>query len=77
MFKVIAPIEKKDGGTHWLRVGTGYANKDQSVNLYLDAIPFNHKLQIRELDEEDLAAMRGKRKDDTASPGRALNELPF
>jgi hypothetical protein len=76
MFKVISPIEKKTGGTYWMRVGTGFANKDQSVNVYLDAMPFNHTLQIREMDEEDFAAMR-KRKDESGAPQRALNEIPF
>ena len=74
MYKVVSPIERKDGTTFWMRVGTGYPNKDQSVNVYLDAMPFNHKFQLREMDEEDFAPR--KRKDDGA-PQRALNEIPF
>ena len=82
MFKVISPIEKKDGTTFWMRVGTGFPNKDQSINLYLDAIPFNHTLQIREMDEEDLAP-RGRKRDGAASPGTGAgdgagaSDLPF
>ena len=75
MFKVISPIEKKDGSTFWMRVGTGYPNKDQSINLYLDAIPFNHKLQLREVDDEDLAPRGRKREDGAARPAPA--DLPF
>jgi len=52
-FKVISPIEKKDGGTFWMRVGTAYVNKDDSINVYLDAMPKNFQLQLRELTEED------------------------
>ncbi len=53
MFKVIAPIEKKGGGTYWLSVGRGFPNKDDSINVYLDACPKDMKFQIREMTEED------------------------
>jgi hypothetical protein len=55
MFKVLCPVEKADGSTsHWIRCGTAFPNKDQSINLYLDVFPKNGKLQMRELDEDDL-----------------------
>jgi hypothetical protein len=60
MYKVISPIEKKGGGTYWMRVGSAYTNRDDSINLYLDAVPVpngkssRYELQIRELTEEDL-----------------------
>ncbi len=58
MFKILCPIEKKDGGgTYWMRLGTAYPNRDQSINLYLDALPNNGRLQLREMDEEDLRRM--------------------
>lgn len=58
-FKVLAPIEKTDGGTWWMRVGSAFENKDMSLNLHLYALPTatkngEIKLQIRELTEEDL-----------------------
>lgn len=54
MFKVMAPIPKKDGGHWWMRCGTAHVNKDESINVYLDAIPRDMKFTLRELDEEDL-----------------------
>lgn len=54
MFKVLSAIDKRDGGTFWMRVGSGYTNRDNSVNIYLDVIPKTFQLQLRELDEEDL-----------------------
>jgi hypothetical protein len=60
MYKVLSPIEKKGGGTYWMRLGVGYTNRDDSLNLYLDAMPptngksNRYELQIRELTEEDL-----------------------
>lgn len=75
MFKVLCPIERKDGTTFWLRVGSGFPNKDQSVNLYLDVLPANGKLQLRELDEEDLKP-KPRRGEDGVAP-RAAEPLPF
>lgn len=81
MFKVLCPIERKDGSTHWMRIGSGFPNKDQSVNVYLDVLPANLKLQLRELDEEDLQP-RAKRSGGSASgsgdaPRDDAGALPF
>ena len=58
MYKVISPVEKKGGGTYWMRIGSAFTNKDESINLYLDAMPVPNgrtfNLQIRELNDEDL-----------------------
>ncbi len=52
--KVLSPIAGKDGNkTFWARAGTAYENKDGSINIYLDLLPTNGKLQLRELDEPD------------------------
>lgn len=56
MFKVITAIEKRNGEKFWTRCGTGFTNKDDSINLYLDVIPAGQKefmLQLREMTEED------------------------
>ncbi len=61
MYKVLTPILKRDGqGTWFMKIGSAFTNKDDSINLYLDAIPVGvapgkgMTLQIRELDENDL-----------------------
>jgi len=56
MYKVLSPIEKRGGGHYWMRMGSAYRNKDNSINVYLDAIPkgSDWKFTLRELDEEDL-----------------------
>ena len=33
----------------WVRVGTAFVNRDGSLNVYLDSLPLNGKLHIREL----------------------------
>ena len=58
-FKVLAIMPKSDGsGDYFTRIGTGFENKDSSINLYVDLVPVangkNIKLQVRELDENDL-----------------------
>jgi len=86
IFKVLCPVER-NGKTHWLRVGSAFPNKDDSINLYLDALPVNQKLQIRELDEDDLrdrdgvARRRGEPRSGGLSAdgaaGASSDDLPF
>jgi hypothetical protein len=59
-YKVLAAIPKYDGnGEWWMKIGIGFTNRDESINLILDAVPTHMtkglRLQIRELDAEDLA----------------------
>ena len=68
--KVLCPLEKKDGKTYWMRIGAAFVNKDGSLNVYLDAMPRNGKLYIRELDQDD-SKSRGPRKE------APLDALPF
>ena len=37
--------EKKD---RWTRIGIGFVNRDNSINVILDAVPLNGRLQIRD-----------------------------
>ncbi|MDB4954573.1 MAG: hypothetical protein JWO36_2142 [Myxococcales bacterium] len=55
MYKVISPIEKKGGGTFWMRTGSAFTNKDDSINVYVDVVPKNYQFQLRELTEEELS----------------------
>jgi len=47
---VFAIIEKPGGRSVWMKVGIAFTNSDQSLNIYLDAIPFDRKLQVRDED---------------------------
>ena len=64
-FKVISPIERPNGGgTWWMRCGNAFTNKDESINVYLDALPLGMKevkLQLRELTEDELRERAEKR----------------
>lgn len=35
-------------GTVWVRIGTAFVNKDESLNVWLDALPIDGKLHCRE-----------------------------
>lgn len=67
MFKVISPVEKRGGGKWWMRCGSGFLNKDESINIYLDALPLGGSrnegvtLQLRELTEDELRERAEKR----------------
>ncbi|HUS30335.1 MAG TPA: hypothetical protein VMZ53_17625 [Kofleriaceae bacterium] len=68
MFKVISPIDKRDGSKFWMRCGVGYRNKDESINMYIDALPVNANkdgrpltLQLREVTEEEMRERSEKR----------------
>lgn len=64
MYKVICPVEMKDGGTYWMRLGSGFDNKDNSINVYLNAMPLGQKevkLQIREMTADEMRERAEKR----------------
>ena len=73
MYKVLSMIPKKDGGTYWMRTGSAFTNKDDSINVILDALPRGEwKFQLRELDEEDLRKRESYRSSQPAGPPGAL-----
>ena len=37
----------------WTRIGIGFVNRDSSINVVLDAIPLNGRLQIRDRRPKD------------------------
>ena len=48
MKAVYTVIEKGPGKSFWVRIGAGFTNRDGSMNLHLDALPVNGKLQVRD-----------------------------
>lgn len=56
MFKVLSPVEGKNGKTFWMRIGSAFTNRDGSTNVYLNAYPTSGKLQIRAFDERDASS---------------------
>ena len=44
--------DKNKEKSFWTKVGSAFPNKDGSTNIYLNALPVNGKLQLRERREE-------------------------
>jgi len=84
--KVLCPIQsaKDDKKTVWRSLGIAFENRDGSINVYLDVLPINGKLQLREFDEDDRRVGEGTRFPAQVGPGftdpasaSASGELPF
>ncbi|MCC6806771.1 MAG: hypothetical protein IT381_05070 [Deltaproteobacteria bacterium] len=45
-YEVFTVIERNNK-SYWSKLGRGYLNKDGSINVFLDALPVNGRLQIR------------------------------
>jgi len=48
-YAVFTIVEVEDKA-YWRRVGNGYLNRDGSYNLYLEALPINGRLHMREVE---------------------------
>ncbi len=56
-------------GTVWVRCGIAFLNKDDSMNLYLDVLPKEGRLHIREaVDRRDLGGAAGTYEAPTGEP---------
>ena len=63
-WKAVYTIVERQGAekkSYWVRIGSAFVNKDQSLNVKLDAMPVNGALHIREVDEEELERARARR----------------
>jgi len=58
MHAVYTVVPKPEGKDLWLRVGSAFPNRDGSLTVFLDAVPINGRLQIREYQPRDGASTR-------------------
>jgi len=53
MMQVYTIVERQGmDKSFWVKVGACFPNRDGSLNVYLDALPTNGRLQIRERNDE-------------------------
>lgn len=90
-FKILAEVPRYDGnGTFLLKIGTGFENRDASINGFLESLPLaafspkGIKIQIRELDARDLekreqyrATSTGRTLEPSGGASAASEPLPF
>lgn len=59
-WKVVYTVAERSGGRrHWVRIGVAFVNRDQSLNVRLDAIPVNGQMHIRDAATRELTSGRG------------------
>jgi hypothetical protein len=58
MQAVYTVVPKPEGRDLWLRIGSAFPNRDGSLTVYLDAVPTNGRLHIREYQPRDGASAR-------------------
>ncbi|MBK8170433.1 MAG: hypothetical protein IPK60_08820 [Sandaracinaceae bacterium] len=65
-YKVVYTIveRQRDGKKYWLRIGAGFENRDGSINIYLDAMPTNGTLQLRDHQSGDDTRKNGRGSED-------------
>jgi hypothetical protein len=58
---VVYTIVEKPGTDKgfWAKIGSAWVNRDQSINIQLDALPVNGKLHVREPPERPEIQPRG------------------
>lgn len=52
--KDVYTITEREGEEkkYWTKIGIGFVNRDNSINVVLDAVPTNGRLHIRERQKE-------------------------
>jgi hypothetical protein len=60
-WKAVYTVVERGPRKFWLRIGTAFVNKDQSLNVRLDASPTNGLLHIRESEPRELFDRREER----------------
>ncbi len=67
--KRLAVFSIRDGknGSVWVRAGNAFVNKDGSLNVWLDVLPIDGKLHVREAGEKRDTAPAGMEMEHSAS----------
>lgn len=58
---VYTVTEARNGKSHWTKIGVGFENADGSLNLILDAVPVNGRLQVRDYEPPANGDCEGQR----------------
>jgi len=60
--KDVFHMKEDNGKTFWTKIGSAFTNRDGSINAYLDVLPRDGKIQIR--DRKSKEEKNFSRKDD-------------
>lgn len=73
-YSVFSIRTTRNNGTIWVRAGVAFVQADDSMNLYLDVLPMEGQLHIRETGDKRHVASntnQHKREEPAATPGPA------
>jgi hypothetical protein len=75
VFSVKEQWEKDTGQKHssWVKAGTAWVNRDGSINVYLDVLPIDGKLHVREPMKAQRANPEATRTTTAEAPTSELN----
>jgi hypothetical protein len=75
-WKAVYTIVERNGKSFWIRIGTAFVNRDQSLTVRLDAQPCNGQLHIRESNypSRDGESFSPKPRDNDAFPSARRDE---
>jgi hypothetical protein len=75
-FKIVYAVIERGSKRHWLRIGLAFVNRDGSLNVRLDAVPFTGQLHIRDPNRSEGGEAVADLPDapsETASPSPAVS----
>lgn len=52
VFSIKELVEKNEKKTVWVKAGVAWVNRDGSLNVYLDVLPLDGKLHVREAQDD-------------------------
>ena len=61
----------------WVRIGAGWINRDKSLNLVLDALPTNGRIQVRDADEAPRQNGVPGPEPERPEPPQGTDKIPF
>ncbi|MGV3619403.1 MAG: hypothetical protein ACO1OB_01225 [Archangium sp.] len=52
VFSIKETVENGERKSVWVKAGSAFVNRDASINVYLDVLPLDGKLHVRETDPQ-------------------------
>src|SRR5262249_4592303 len=74
--KTVYAITERGGRSFWTKIGVGFANRDGSISLRLDAVPVNGTMQVRDYEPREWERKSREVEPNGRSPIAFPNEPP-
>jgi hypothetical protein len=72
--KEIPETQKEEKKTVWVKAGSAFLNRDGSLNVYLDVLPLDGRLHVREALDDKRADNNSNNSRTTSANGSSMNE---